>query len=316
MNTHQNARLTVWGRAEAVRRLLQDGEPVTLVAAALHVSPRTLYKWRARFLTEGPAGLLDRSSRPHHSPRCTPRRVIQRMLRLRTTRRLTGPEIAAALLLPRAPVGRWLRHAGLGRLKQPGSERLRPRYQRERPGELLHLDLKPLPRFVTVGHRVHGDHSKVGRRRGLGADYLHVAVDDATRLAHAEVLPAQDGPACAAFLERTRHWFAGLGIAIERVMTDNAFAYTGKAMQAVLTTSGIRHLRTRPYSPQTNGKAERFIQTCLRGWAYKRPYRTSQARTAAFPAFLDFYNTTRDHSALGHVPPLLHFLSRTPGTTS
>jgi transposase InsO family protein len=316
VNTHQNARLTVWGRAEAVRRLLQDGEPVTLVAAALHVSPRTLYKWRARFLAEGPAGLLDRSSRPHHSPRCTPRRVIQRMLRLRTTRRLTGPEIAAALPLPRATVGRWLRHAGLGRLKQPGSERLRPRYQRERPGELLHLDLKPLPRFVTVGHRVHGDHSKVGRCRGLGADYLHVAVDDATRLAHAEVLPAQDGPACAAFLEHTRNWFAGLGIAIERVMTDNAFAYRGKAMQAVLTTSGIRHLRTRPYSPQTNGKAERFIQTCLRGWAYKRPYRTSKARTAAFPAFLDFYNTTRDHSALGHVPPLLHFLSSTPGTTS
>lgn len=316
MNTHQNARLTVWGRAEAVRRLLQDGEPITLVAAALHVSPRTLSKWRRRFLTEGPTGLLDRSSRPHRSPQCTPRRLIRRMLHLRTTCRLTGPEIAAALQLPRATVGRWLQQAGLGRLKQPGSEVPRPRYQWERPGELLHLDLKPLPRFVAAGHRVHGDRSKVGRRRGLGADYLHVAIDDATRLAHADVLPAQDGPACAAFLERTVRWFAGLGIAIERVMTDNAFAYTGHAMRAVLTAAGIRHLRTRPYSPQTNGKAERFIQTCLRGWAYKRPYRTSAARSAAFPAFLDFYNTARDHSALGQVPPLLHFLSGTPGTTS
>ena len=135
MNTHQNARLTVWGRAEAVRRLLQDGEPVALVAAALHVSPWTLYKWRRRFLTEGPPGLLDRSSRPHHSPQRTAARLVRRMLHLRTTRRLTGPEIAAALRLPRATVGRWLRHAGLGRLKQPGSEQPRPRYQREHPGE-------------------------------------------------------------------------------------------------------------------------------------------------------------------------------------
>ena len=316
MNTHQNARLTVWGRAEAVRRLLQDGEPVTLVAAALHVSPGTLYKWRRRFLTEGPAGLLDRSSRPHRSPRRTADQVIRRMIRLRTTRRLTGPEIAAQLQLPVATVGRLLYHAGLGRLKQPGSDRLRPRYQREQPGELLHVDLKALPRFVAVGHRIHGNPSKAHRPRGLGADYLHVAVDDATRLAHAEVLPAQDGPTCAAFLTRTLTWFAGLGIQVERVMTDNAFAYTGRAVQAVLTTSRLRHLRTRPYSPQTNGKAERFIQTCLRGWASKRPYRTSTARTAAFPTFLDFYNTARDHSALGRVPPLLHFFSRRPGTTS
>lgn len=316
MNTHQNARLTVWGRAEAVRRLVEDGEPVVLVAAALHVSVRTPYKWRQRFLVEGPAGLLDRSSRPHHSPRRTTGRLVRRIIHLRTTQRLTGPEIAAGLQLPVATVGRLLQHAGLGRLKQPGSDRLRPRYQREQPGELLHVDLKALPRFVAVGHRIHGNPSKAHRRRGVGADYLHVAVDDATRLAHAEVLPAQDGPTCAAFLTRTLSWFAGLGISVERVMTDNAFAYTGRAMGTALAAGGIRHLRPRPYSPQTNGKAERFIQTCLRGWAYKRPYRTSAARTTAFPAFLDFYNTARDHSALGHVPPLLHFFSRTSGTTS
>jgi len=312
VNTHQNARLTVWGRAEAVRRLVQDGEPVTLVATALHVSVRTLYQWRRRFCTEGPAGLLDRSSRPHHSPRRTAERLVRRIVHLRTRQRLTGPEIAAALRLPVATVGRLLRRAGLGRLQQPGSDRPRPRYQREHPGELLHVDLKALPRYVTIGHRIHGNHSKVGRRRGLGADYLHVAIDDATRLAHAEVLPAQDGPAGAAFLTRTVSWFAGLGVSVERVMTDNAFAYTGHAVRTVLTASGVRHLRTRPYSPQTNGKAERFIQTCLRGWAYKRPYRTSAARTAAFPSFLDFYNTARDHSALGRVPPLLSFFSRMP----
>ena len=316
MNTHQNARLTVWGRAEAVRRLLVDGEPIAVVAAALHVSPRTLTKWRQRFLLEGPAGLLDRSSRPHRSPGRTAGHVVRRIVHLRTTQRLTGPEIAARLQLPVATVGRLLQRVGLGRLKQLGADRLRPRYQREHPGELVHVDLKALPRFTAVGHRIHGNRAKTARRRGLGADYLHVAVDDATRLAYAEMLPAQDGLACAAFLTRTLTWFAGLGIAVERIMTDNAFAYTGRAVRAVLTAPGIRHLRTRPYSPQTNGKAERFIQTCLRGWAYKRPYRTSAARTRAFPAFLDFYNTARDHSALGHVPPLLHFLSRTPGPTS
>ncbi|WP_367886156.1 integrase core domain-containing protein [Pseudogemmatithrix spongiicola] len=172
----------------------------------------------------------------------------------------------------------------------------------------MHVDTKALDRFVTAGHRAHGNRSKVGRRRGLGQDHLHVAVDDATRLAYAALLPTQDAAACTRFLEAARRWFAQLGIAVTGVMTDNAKAYTSHAVQAALAAHGIRHLRTKPYRPQTNGKAERFIQTALRRWAYKKPYRTSAHRNAALPDFLDCYNVERPHRSLGRVPPLLHFL--------
>lgn len=312
MNTHQNARLTVWGRGEAVRRVLEDREPAAVVAAALHVSPRTVTKWLGRYLAEGPAGLVDRSSRPHRSPGRTPPAVVRRIVALRQRRR-TGPEIAEQLRLAPSTVGRVLSRLGLGRLRTavtPG-----PRYERAQPGELLHVDLKALPRFRSVGHRIHGNRGKAGRPRGLGADYLHVAVDDHTRLAFAALLPSQDGPACAAFLARAGAWFAALGIPIQQVMTDNAFAYGSRPVQAVLQTWQARHLRTRPYRPQTNGKAERFIQTCLRRWAFARPYRTSAHRRQALPAFLDSYNLSRPHRALGGLPPLFAYLMR-DGTTS
>jgi transposase InsO family protein len=308
VNTHYNARLTVWGRGEAVRRVLLDQEPVALVAAALHVSPRTIHKWVGRYLAEGPAGLVDRSSRPHRSPHQTPPALVRRMVRLRE-QRLTGPEIAERLRLAPSTVGRVLQRLGLGRLRQ-ATPRAGPRYERAHPGELLHVDLKGLPRFRSAGHRIHGERAKGGRPRGLGQDYLHVAIDDCTRLAFAELLPGQDGPTCAAFLTRAGAWFTALGIPIQRVMTDNAFAYRSRVVQAVLGRWDARHLRTRPYRPQTNGKAERFIQTCLRRWAYKRPYRTSAARGRALPAFLDSYNLSRPHRALGNVPPLFAFLMR------
>lgn len=306
MNIHNNARLTAWGRAELVRRVVVDGEPVSLVAQALHVSTSTVHKWRRRFAAEGWSGLLDRSSRPHHSPSATKPALVERILRLRATR-LTGPEIAEQLRLPVSTVGRVLTQAGHGRLKGPGPTG-GPRYQRETPGELVHIDTKALDRFAAVGHRVHGNRSRTGRRQGLGQDHLHVAIDDATRLAYAELLPTQDAAACVRFLAQARRWFAQLGITVHGVMTDNAKAYTGHAMRAALTAAEIRHLRTRPYRPQTNGKAERFIQTALRRWAYKRPYRTSRHRNAALPDFLDCYNVERPHRSLGRVPPLLHFL--------
>ena len=308
MNTHNNARLTLWGRAELVRRVLEDDEPVALVAAALHITPGTGYKWLRRFAREGWTGLADRTSRPHPSPRATPPAVVQRILRLRT-RRLTGPEIADHLRLPPSTVGRVLTRQGLGRLKGP-SPTAGPRYQRETPGELVHLDTKALDRFTAVGHRIHGNRSKAGRARWQGKEYLHVAVDDATRVAYADLRGAQTGAACAAFLRRALRWFARQGIAVQSVMTDNAKAYTGRAHRAVCTTVGLRHLRTKPYHPQTNGKAERFIQTALRRWAYKRPYRTSDLRAAALPDFIDSYNWERPHRALGGLPPLLYFLSR------
>lgn len=310
MNTHQNARLTVRGRGDAVRRVREAQEPIAVVAAALHVSRRTITKWVRRYLADGPTGLVDRSSRPRRSPTATPAAVVRRLIALRHQRR-SGPEIADHLQLPRATVGRVLQRLGLGRLREP---RPAPRpYQRAHPGELLHVDLKRLPRFRAVGHRIHGDRARQGR--GLGYDYLHVAIDDCTRLACAELLPAQDGPTCAAFLRRVRTWFATLGIPVQRVMTDNAFAYRSQAVAAVLDTWGVRHLRTRPYRPQTNGKAERFIQTCLRRWAFARPYRTSGHRGRALPAFVDSYNLSRPHRALGDVPPLFAYLMRL-GTTS
>ena len=209
--------------------------------------------------------------------------------------------------MPASSVGRILTRAGQGHLKRPGATG-GPRYQRETPGELVHVDTKALDRFTAAGHRAHGNRSKVGRPRGLGQEHLHVAIDDATRLAYAALLPTQDAAAGVQFLAQARRWFAQLGITVQSVMTDNAKAYTGHAMRAALAAQDIRHLRTRPYRPQTNGKAERFIQTALRRWAYKRPYRTSALRNAALPDFLDSYNVERPHRSLGGVPPLLHFL--------
>ncbi len=308
MNTHYNARLTAWGRAELVRRIMEDREPPAIVAAALHVSRSTVYKWLRRFAAAGWAGLADRSSRPHRCPRATPSWVVQRIVRLRTIR-LTGPEIAEQLRVPPSTVGRVLQRAGMGRMKLPASL-AGPRYERGTPGELVHVDTKGLDRFTAVGHRIHGNRSRAGRRTGLGKEYLHVAVDDATRLAFAELHPGQDGPTCAAFLRHARRWYAQLGIEVHGVMTDNAKAYLSDAVRTVFAAHHLRHLRTRPYHPQTNGKAERFIQTALRRWAFKRPYPNSRTRSAALPDFLDSYNVERPHRSLGRVPPLFHFLMR------
>ena len=308
VNTHNNARLTAWGRAELVRRVLDQQEPPSVVAAALHVSRSTVYKWLRRFTQDGWAGLLERSSRPRRSPRATAPHLVRRVLALRT-QRLTGPEIADQLGLPPSTVGRLLQRAGLGRRKQPAPA-AGPRYERAHPGDLLHVDTKGLERFLAVGHRIHGDRSKAGRRQGLGKEYLHVAVDDATRLAFAELHPRQDGPTCATFVQHARAWYATLGIPITAIMTDNAKAYTAQRLQRDLRAARIRHLTTRPYRPQTNGKAERFIQTALRRWAFKRPYRTSAHRAARLPDFLDSYNLERPHRALGRIPPLLYFLMR------
>ena len=304
MNTHYNARLTAWGRAELVRRVVQDEETPAVVAAALHVSRQTVYKWVRRFAVEGWAGLADRSSRPRHSPRSTPAAVVRRIARLRH-RRLTGPEIADQLRRPASTVGRVLQRLGMGRLKQPGSV-AGPAYQRAVPGELLHIDTKALPRFLAVGHRIHGNRSNIGRRRGLGHEHLHVAIDDATRIAFAEIHPTAQAPACTAFLTHAQRWFAHLGIPIRAVMSDNARAY-GPALRAF---PQLRHLKTKPYRPQTNGKAERCIQTSLRRWAYKRPYRTSDQRNHALPEFLDAYNFERPHRAIGRIPPVFGYLMR------
>jgi transposase InsO family protein len=236
-----------------------------------------------------------------------PARVVRQIERLRW-RRGTSPEIARALGLPLATVGLVLRRLGLNRLRALEPRPNVVRYERAQAGELLHVDTKRLARIVRVGHRIHGDRTRWGPTRPVGWDYLHVAIDDATRVAYTELLPAEDGARTAGFLQRAAGWFAQLGVRIERVMTDNAFAYRSHAYQAVLQALGARHLRTRPYTPRTNGKAERFIQTCLREWAYRRPYRNSARRAAALPGFLQRYNVERPHTALRQRPPLARLL--------
>ena len=304
MNTHPNARLGFAGRVRLVERLLA-GEGPRAVAATSGVSVRTAYKWLARYRAEGAAGLHDRSSRPHRSPAATPAPLVRRIEALRRSR-ATSPQIARALGLPVATVVVVLRRLGLSRLPPLHAPPPTPvvRYERARPGELLHVDTKRLGRIAVVGHRITGDRAVRGPRGRTGYEYLHVAVDDASRLAYTELLPDERGVASAGFVQRAAAWLAAQGVRVERVMTDNAFAYRSHAYRDALVALGARHLRTRPYTPRTNGKAERFIQTCLREWAYAVAYPTSAHRALALPGFLRYYNTARPHTALGHQPPL------------
>ena len=301
MNSHKNARLGFTGRVCLVTRVVQDGWSGAQAAQAFGVSARTVWKWVARYRLEGQTGLPDRSSRPQRSPtRLAPAR--ERRIAARRAKRQTGAQIAAALHLPRATVGDVLRRLGLGRLPPLTPRPPIVRYERERPGELLHIDAKKLGRIGVVGHRIHGDRTQ--RTRGLGWECLHVAIDDASRVAYAELLLDESAASAVAFLEHAVAWLAGLGVTVERVMTDNAFCYTQRQYAAALARLGLQHRRTRPYTPRTNGKAERFIQTALREWAYAKPYCSSQRRAGALGPFLTHYNTTRPHTAHGQRPPL------------
>ena len=300
MNSHQNARLGRAGRERLVRLVAAEHWPAARAAAACGVSLRTARKWLARFRAAGGAGLGDRSSRPRRSPRRLSPTVEGEIARLRAAR-LSGPRIADALGLPVSTVGKALRRLGLSRLPPLAPPPPVVRYERERPGELLHIDAKKLAGIGRAGHRVHGD--RTTRARGVGWEVLHVAVDDASRVAYAELRPDETARSAAAFLEAAVAWYAALGVRVERVMTDNAWAYRSHAYRDALAALGARHLRTRPYTPRTNGKAERFIQTCLREWAYAAAYPTSAHRALALPGFLAYYNTARPHTALGHQPP-------------
>jgi transposase InsO family protein len=301
VNSHKNARLGFAGRVRLVERVLQDQEQVRVVAATMGVSRRTVYKWTARFRAEGVAGLRDRSSRPHRSPRRLAARWVRRIEGLRR-RRWTSPRIARHLALPLSTVVVTVRRLGLPRLQCLEPRLPVVRYERERPGELVHVDTKRLARITRVGHRMTGD--RASEVRGAGWEYVYVAVDDASRAAYCELHPREDGPTAAGFLRRAVAWLEDQGIRLERVMTDNALAWVARVSQQVLGELGVRHLRIRPYTPQTNGKAERFIQTALREWAYARPYRTSAARANALPTFVRYYNAERPHWALGLQPPL------------
>lgn len=301
MNVHKNARLTPCGRALLAARV-EEGWPVKAAAIAAGVSVRTAHTWLRRHREGGKHRYCDRSSAPHGRPHATPAGRIAQIEALRR-QRLSGPQIASALGMPRSSVGAILRRLGLNRLSalEPKPEIVR--YERAAPGELIHLDIKSLGRIDGVGHRITGSRAGQSRNRGIGWDHLHVAVDDASRLAYVEVLPSLGRDDATAFLERALAWFARLGVRAERVMTDNGSAYRSKLFATALARAGARHVRTRPYTPRTNGKAQRFIQTSLREWAYARAYASSAERHAAIGPWADTYNLTRPHSALGGKPP-------------
>jgi transposase InsO family protein len=303
MNVHKNARMTVRGRALVVERVCQQGWPVARAASAAGVSERTVHKWLSRYREGGETALHDRPSTPTRSPGRTSPAMVAAIERLRRER-LSGPRIARRLGLPVSTAGAVLRRLGLGRLKALDERPEIVRYERATPGELIHIDTKKLGKIDGIGHRITGD--RTHRKRRLGWEYLHVAIDDCSRLAYTELLPAETGEACAGFLSRAAAWLATNGISVRRVMTDNAFAYTNSRLfKATLAGIGARHITTRPYRPRTNGKAERFIQTALREWLYARPYPRSSDRAADMPAWLHWYNHHRPHSALKAKPPAL-----------
>lgn len=300
MTTHGSAKTNVYQRQLLIRRVRRQGWTQQRAAAAAGVSVRTVAKWLARPRRE----LADRSSRPHHQPRRVAATTEAAIVALRGTR-ATAWQISAALTIPRSTVTRVLARHGLNRVPAVDAAAPVRRYERAHAGDLLHLDMKRLGRIAGVGHRIHGDRRR--RARGVGYEYLHVAIDDATRLAYVEVLDAQDGAACAAFLRRAVRWYGRAGIRIRRLLTDNGFAYRAGVFARACRPWAIRHRFTRPYRPQTNGKAERLIQTLLREWAYRTPYATSARRTAALAPFVRFYNRRRPHASLGRRSPWQRF---------
>jgi transposase InsO family protein len=295
MNVHKNARMTVHGRALLVARVRDQGWRVEDAALAAGVSVRTAYRWLARWRAGGEPALHDRSSAPARSPRRLPHEVTAEIARLRR-QRLSGPQIARKLGRPVSTVGLALRRQGLGRLAALEPRPPVIRYQRANPGELLHLDTKKLGRIDGIGHRMTGD--RTGPRRRSGWEILHVAIDDAARLAYSEVLPDEKKASAIAFLDRALDWFARHGVTVERVMTDNGSAYRAHDFRRACAAAGLRHLRTRPYTPRTNGKAERFIQTALREWAYARPYASSSERSHAIDPWLHHYNQASQHPSV------------------
>ena len=299
MELHKNARSCPASRLLLVRRIV-GGMPVTGAAEAAGISKRTAFKWKRRFLEAGEAALVDRSSRPNRMPRQAHPDRVEGVLRLRR-RRYTSPQIARRVGLSTATVGRILARHGLSRLKSLEPKEPVVRYQRDCPGELIHVDIKKLGRIKVVGHRITGNRRQCAP--GAGWEFVHVAIDDASRMAYAEVLTNERSPSSTGFLRRSVAWFQRRGVRVQAVMSDNGSCYVSHRFKATCQRLRLRHLRTKPYRPRTNGKAERFIQTLLREWAYKRPYPTSVQRTDRLPRYLNHYNLRRPHAALNKRTP-------------
>jgi transposase InsO family protein len=302
MNVHKNARLTLHSRAEMVRRVLSEGLSAKSVATAFGVDAKTVGKWVKRFEAEGAAGLADRSSRPHRLHRPTPAQTVDQVIALRR-QRLCGQQIAKETAVSPATVSRILRAAGISRARDLDPPEPVIRYQREHPGELIHLDIKKLGRFDVEGHRVTGDRRK-GSSRGAGWEFVHVCIDDASRIAFSQVMPDEKKESATAFLTAALAYYASLGVTVSRVMTDNGSCYRAHAFRNLCRDHGLKHIRTKPYTPKTNGKAERFIQTALREWAYAKAYPSSAWRAAELPFWLHRYNWQRPHGGIKSKTPI------------
>ena len=301
MNIHKNARLTPYGR-ELIVRQIESGQTPEAAARAAGVCPRTAHKWLARFKAEGIEGLKDRSSRPHRLRKPTPAAIVAKVEVLRR-QRFTGKQIAADLGISPATVSRILNRLGLNRIQALEPAAPVCRYERDHPGELIHIDIKKLGRFERIGHRITGDPQQ-GKSRGAGWEFVHVCIDDASRLACSEILPDEKKESAIAFLKAAIAYYQSLGVTVQRVMTDNGSCYRSKAFRDACRDLGLRHIRTRPYTPKTNGKAERFIQTALREWAYAQAYPDSHHRAAELPIWLHRYNWHRPHGSLESKPPI------------
>jgi transposase InsO family protein len=306
MNIHKNARLTPFGREQMVRAILRGQTPLAAARAA-GVSPRTAHKWLARFKDEGAAGLADRSSRPKRLHRPTSPAVVKQVIALRR-QRLSGQHIAKHVGVSPATVSRILKRAGLSRLKDLDPAEPVRRYERRHPGELIHIDIKKLGRFQQIGHRITGDRTRQssprGRGEGAGWEFVHVCIDDASRIAFTMIMPNEKAVSAVPFLKAAVSYYQSLGISVARVMTDNGPCYKASAFARACRTLKLKHIRTKPYTPKTNGKAERFIQTALREWAYARPYNTSQDRASHLQPWTHAYNWHRPHGSLKGEPPI------------
>lgn len=306
MNIHKNARLTPLGRDHIVRAV-ESGQAPKVVGEAAGVCPRTVRKWVDRYRREGLAGLRDRSSRPHRLYRPTPPAIVNEVERLRR-QRFTGKQIAMQVGISPATVSRILRRLGLNKLSALEPAEPVRRYERQHPGEMIHIDIKKLGKIDGIGHRITGDRRGQSNRRargqGLGWEFVHVAIDDASRIAFAKVMANEKRRSATAFLKAALAYYESLGIKVERVMTDNGSCYKSFAFRRACKQLGLKHIRTKPYTPKTNGKAERFIQTCLREWAYARAYHHSRQRTEHLPAWLHRYNWHRPHAGIGAKTPI------------
>jgi transposase InsO family protein len=308
MDIHKNARLTPHSRAELVRRVLVEKQPQQAVANAFGVCIKTVRKWVERFKAEGEAGLQDHSSRPHRLRCPTPEESVERIEILRRERR-PASHIAKEVGVSPATVSRVLKRLGLNKLKALDPPEPVRRYERQTPGELLHIDIKKLGKFNKIGHRITGDRTRQSNQRphgkkGPGWEYVHVCIDDASRIAFSQIKPDEKQQSAVAFLRAAVAYYKSLGVAVTRVMTDNGSCYKSRAFARACKRLKLKHIRTKPYTPKTNGKAERFIQTALREWAYAKAYPTSDRRAEELPIWLHRYNWHRPHGSLKSKPPI------------